>query len=146
MTDPTSTDPSRSWPAKVLDRFGSAEEIEISTRRVGGSLRGYVPIWAVVVDGALYVRSFRGSDGAWYRHATAHPFGAIRAGGHHLEVAFAAAGRDVRPAIDAAYRAKYARYGNSYLRPMLAEQAVAATLRITPTEPTRTSLMKGNDR
>ncbi|WP_018603331.1 hypothetical protein [Mycobacterium sp. 155] len=32
MTDP--------WPTDVLDRFGTAEEIEISTRRVDGSLRG----------------------------------------------------------------------------------------------------------
>jgi hypothetical protein len=33
---------------------------------------------------------------------------------------------------DEAYRAKYARYGSTYLRPMLAEQARAATLRLTP--------------
>jgi hypothetical protein len=72
--------------------------------------------------------------------------GAIRFGSHQVEIAFAPAGQEVRTAIDTAYQAKYARYGSSYLRPMLAEQAVAATLRVTPTEPTRTSLMKGNDR
>ncbi len=130
MTDPIS------WPADVLDSFGSAEEIEISTHRIDGSLRGYVPIWGVIVDGALYVRSYRGGNGAWYQHATAHPVGAIRVGGHQLDVTFAPAGQDVRPdvrpAVDAAYRAKYARYGDSYLRPMLAEQAVAATLRVNP--------------
>jgi hypothetical protein len=42
MTDLTPTD-----PGEVLDLFGSAEQIEISTRRVGGTLRGFVPIWAV---------------------------------------------------------------------------------------------------
>lgn len=126
MADPNS------WPAKVLNRFGSAEEIEISTRRVDGSLHGYVPIWAVIVDGGLYVRSYRGGDGAWYRHATAHPIGAIRAGGRRLEVIFAPAGQDVCPAVDAAYRAKYARYGDSYLRAMLAEPAAATTLRVSP--------------
>lgn len=132
MTDGTPTAPAGSWPTDVLDRFGSAEEIEISARRVDGSLRGYVPIWAVIVDGALYVRSYRGGDGVWYRHATEHPFGAIRTGGRQLEVTFAPAGQNVRPAVDAAYRAKYARYGDSYLRPMLAEPAVAATLRVCP--------------
>lgn len=125
MTDPNS------WPADVLDSFGSAEEIEISTRRVDGSLRGYVPIWPVVADGALYVRSYRGIDGAWYRHAAAHRAGAIRIGGQQTDVTFAPVGPDVRPAVDAAYRAKYARYGGSYLRPMLAESAVATTLRVS---------------
>lgn len=100
---------------------------------------GYVPIWVVAVDGDLYVRSYRGGDGAWYRHATQHPFGAIRFGNHQMEVTFAPAGGAVRPAVDAVYRAKYARYrakyaryGDNYLRPMLAEPAVAATLRVIP--------------
>jgi hypothetical protein len=35
-------------------------------------------------------------------------------------------------AVDDAYRAKYARYGATYLQPMLAAGAVAATLRLTP--------------
>lgn len=132
MTDPTPTGSARPWPTDLLDRIGSAEEIEISTRRVDGSLRGYVPIWAVVVAGGLYVRSYRGGDGGWYRHAAAHPAGAIRAGGHQLEVTFTPAGQDVRPAVDAAYRAKYAHYGDTYLRAMLAEPAAATTLRVSP--------------
>ena len=35
-------------------------------------------------------------------------------------------------AIDGAYRSKYARYGDTYLQPMLADQAIAATLQLTP--------------
>jgi hypothetical protein len=34
--------------------------------------------------------------------------------------------------IDAAYCAKYARYGESYLTTMLGEQAVASTLKLNP--------------
>jgi hypothetical protein len=34
--------------------------------------------------------------------------------------------------IDAAYRAKYARYGESYLTTMLGKQAVASTLKLNP--------------
>ncbi len=127
MKDPNLTD-----PEKALDPFGSAVEIEISTRRVDGTLRGYVPIWAVAVDGGVYVRSYQGGDGAWFRHASKHPVGAIRFGGHQMNVSFTIAEPDVRPAVDAAYRAKYARCGESYLRAMLAEPAVAATLRIIP--------------
>ncbi|ORA26023.1 DUF2255 family protein [Mycobacterium aquaticum] len=132
MSDPTPTASAQAWPPGVLDRFRSAGEIEISTRRIDGSLRGYVLIWAVVVDGELYVRSYHGGEGAWYRHAVAHPAGSIWTGGQQMDVTFAPAGQDVGPAVDGAYRAKYARYGDSYLRPMLADKAVAATLRVDP--------------
>jgi hypothetical protein len=37
-------------------------------------------------------------------------------------------------AIDRAYQAKYARYGNSYVKPMVADAAKAATLRLLPGE------------
>jgi hypothetical protein len=99
MTDLTPTDPGR-----VLDLFGPAEEIEITTRRADGTLRGYVPIWVVAVDGGLYVRSYRGGDGAWYRHATGDPFGAIRFGSHQVEATFGPAGRDIRTAVAATLR------------------------------------------
>jgi hypothetical protein len=120
------------WPPDELTRLGGADEIDISTRRRDGSLRPFVPIWTVTVDDALYVRSYRGSGGSWYQHATADPNGAIRAGGLHRDVAFAPADPASRPAVDAAYRVKYARFGDSYLQPMLAEQAVTATLKLTP--------------
>lgn len=120
------------WLVDDLARYSTTEEIEISTRRADGSLRDFVPIWSVAVDGALYVRSYRGVGGAWYRHASAYPTGVIRAGGKQTDVTFAAAGDDVREAVDVAYRAKYARYGDSFLQPMLADQAAAATLRLNP--------------
>jgi hypothetical protein len=47
------------WSADDLALFGGAEQIDLSTRRRDGSLRPFVPIWIVTVDGALYVRSYR---------------------------------------------------------------------------------------
>jgi hypothetical protein len=126
---------SSAWPADTLDRFGAADEIDISTRRADDSLRGFVPIWIVTVDNALYVRSYRGRDGAWYRYATARPAGAIRTAGQQVDVTFTVIDphqRDLLAAIGDAYRATYGRYGDRYLQPMLAEQAVAATLRLIP--------------
>jgi hypothetical protein len=123
------------WSAGPLARFGGADEIEISTRRDDGSLRPFVPIWVVAVGDALYVRSYRGPGGAWYRHAIQHPAGAIRAAGQPADVTFTPVGqqqRDLIKAIDDAYRGKYARYGDTYLQPMLADQAVATTLQLTP--------------
>ncbi len=119
------------WTATDVDRFGGAEEIQISTRRKDGTLRPFVPVWIVAVDGALYVRSYRGADGS-YRQAAARPVGAIRVGAHLTDVTFATAAEDVRDAVDKQYRSKYARYSNSYLQPMLADTAVAATVRLDP--------------
>ncbi len=124
--------PTAAWPAGELIRLGGADEIEISTRRPDGSLRPFVPIWIVAVGDALYVRSYRGTGGAWYQHATQHPAGSIRSADHHADVTLAPAGQTQREAIDAAYRAKYARYGVTYLPPIHACQAVNATLRVVP--------------
>ena len=121
-----------SWTTGELDRIGSADELEITTARSDGSLRRWVPIWVVRVGDGVYVRSYRGADGAWYRHATQHAQGRIRAGGVERDVAVDRPDDTVQPAIDDAYRAKYARYGAAYLRPMLAARATATTLRLTP--------------
>ena len=50
------------WSADDLTLFAGADQIGISTRRRDGTLRPFVPIWIVTVDGALYVRSYRGAD------------------------------------------------------------------------------------
>jgi hypothetical protein len=120
------------WTTAELDRVDGADELQITTARRDGSLRSWVPIWAVRVGNELFVRSYRGTDGAWYRHATQLPNGRIRANGMERGVAFDSADENFTTAVDEAYRAKYARYGSTYLRPMLAEQARAATLRLTP--------------
>jgi hypothetical protein len=55
------------WTAEELARIGAAEELEIAPRRRDGTLRRAVPIWVVRVGDDLYVRSWRGSHGAWFR-------------------------------------------------------------------------------
>lgn len=91
-----------------------------------------MPIWVVAVDGTLSVRSYRGATGAWYRHASRHSSGSVRLDGLRRDIAFVHPSDEVRDVIDDAYRNKYARYGESHLRTMLAEPAVAATLRLVP--------------
>ena len=110
------------WSADDLALFGGAAQVDISTRRPDDSLRPFVPIWIVAVDGTLYVRSYRGADGAWYRLASTHPDGAIRTNGVHREVTFTHADPATNDAVDAAYRAKCGRYGASYLTTMLGDR------------------------
>jgi hypothetical protein len=119
------------WTTDELDRIGRAEELHITTTRPDGSLRTWVPIWVVRAGDDLIVRSYRGADGAWYRHATRLPHGRIRTGGLERDITLTPADTSA-DVIDQAYRAKYGRYAGSYLDPMLSDRATAATLRLVP--------------
>jgi hypothetical protein len=119
------------WTADELDRIAAAEELRIAARRRDGSLRRSVPIWVARVGDDLYVRSWRGAGGGWYRTARAMHQGQISAGGVDRDVALAEVGDEAADAIDAAYRAKYGRY-SGYVEPMVAPQARATTLKLRP--------------
>lgn len=120
------------WTQEELGKIGAAEELEIAPQRRDGSLRKPVPIWVVRVGDNLYVRSYRGSDGAWYRAAVAQHAGRIRAGGVEKEVAFVAeTDPGVNDQVDGAYRAKYGRYPQ-YVSPMLTPAVRATTIKLAP--------------
>jgi hypothetical protein len=90
-----------------------------------------VPIWVVRVGEALYVRSYRGPSGGWYRRARATVESAQTArslGSDFSEVA----GTELRARIDEAYRVKYGRYGSSYVTPMASDSAAETTLQLEP--------------
>lgn len=90
-----------------------------------------MPIWVVRDGDDLYVRSFRGSAGAWYRAARARPEGRIRSGGVDKDVTFVeVTDPGVNDRIDTAYRTKYGRYGASYVNPMVASRDT--TLKLVP--------------
>jgi hypothetical protein len=86
-----------------------------------------VPIWAVVVDGEAYVRSYRGERGAWYRRA-------LREG--RVEIDGIAArveperDPDVNERVSAAFRAKYGDRSPSSTDAMVTPEVVATTLRL----------------
>ena len=99
------------WTPHQLDHIGAADELEITTRRPDGSLRDWVPIWVVRIHDDLYVRSYRGAEGAWFRHATAAGSALIRVGGLERDVVLSAPPDvSVHAQIDDVYRDKYGRY------------------------------------
>jgi hypothetical protein len=120
------------WTAEELGKVGAADELRIAALRPDGSLRPYVTIWVVRVGGGLYVRSYRGRKGAWFRSVLRRPEGRIRAGGAERDVRFEEPRDADHDAIDKAYRAKYARYGSTYVDPMVGPGARVTTLRLTP--------------
>jgi hypothetical protein len=109
------------WTGDELGRIGAAKELRIAPRRRDGGLRTPVTIWVVRVGDDLYVRSWRGSAGGWYRDARDSHEGRISAGGIDRDVAF----------VDAAYREKYGRY-SCYVEPMVRPKARATTLKLVP--------------
>ena len=120
----------RDWTAEELHRIGAADELEIAALRADGTLRPATTIWVVRVGDDLYVRSWRGRRGGWFRSVLQRPEGRIRAGGLTRDVAFREPDDADHDTIDHAYQTKYARYGKSYVDPMVGQDAKAATLRL----------------
>jgi hypothetical protein len=123
------------WTAEELDAIGRADELEVAPGRRDGTLRRPTPIWVVRVGDDLYVRSFRGRDGRWFRAARATHEGHISAGGVEKDVRFVETGDEAtNGAVDGEYLAKYGRYGARYVDSMLAADARATTLKLAPAQ------------
>jgi len=121
------------WTSDELGTIASAAELQIAPLRLDGTPRDPVTIWVVRTGDDLYVRSYRGTGGAWYRHARERHKGRIQANGIGKDVTFA---DETDPAIndqiDAAYRSKYRSHGGAYVEPMVSPAVRATTLRLIP--------------
>jgi len=119
------------WTSVELAAIADADELRIASKRSDGTLREPVIIWVVRDGDDLYVRAYKGRDGAWFRGARQRHQGHIQAGGIDEDVTFIEeSDAAVNDRIDTAYRTKYGRYGATYLDPMVADAARAATLRL----------------
>jgi hypothetical protein len=95
----------QTWAPDELDRTGAAEE--------------------------LFLRSWRGAGGGWYRAVQASHARHISAGGVERDVAYVADDDKLNDAVDAAHREKHSRY-TGYVAPMVAPQAQVTTRRLVP--------------
>jgi len=120
------------WASEELEKIAGADELHISTMRPDGSLRNPVTIWVVRANNDLYIRSVKGPEGKWFRHALERHQSRIDAGGVSKDVAFEQADDSVKAAIDKAYQDKYHQYGDRIVGSTLTSQAKAATLKLIP--------------
>jgi hypothetical protein len=120
------------WTSEELTRIGTAEELEIASRRRDGTLGTPRTIWVVRVGDELYVRSMYGRAGGWFPATQVRHQGHIRAGGVDKDVTFADADPDLNDQIDAAYRDKYRRYGPNIIGGVVNPGAQAATIKLVP--------------
>ena len=120
------------WTSDELTKIGTAEELQIASLRVDGTLRKPVIIWVVCLGDDLYVRSVNGRTSAWFRGMQTRHEGHIRAGGVDKDVTFVEdADSEINEQIDAAYRTKYRRYPSS-VDHINSPTARTATIKLVP--------------
>ena len=125
------------WTAEQLQHIDATPELEISSGPDDGKPRRWLPIWVVRVDGQVYVRTWYRRSTGWFGRAVASRTARIRVPGVEADVSVEDLG-DHAPtdAVNQAYRAKY---GGGGTGGMVTEEAVATTLRLTPTSCTKAS-------
>jgi hypothetical protein len=113
-----------------LDLLASMEEIRVETRSQAGDTHKTI-VWPLVRHGVVYLRSYKGPSGRWYREALADPEIALLFDRRRLPArALPATDAASVEACSAALRDKYRR--SHSLEAMLAPAVLPTTLRIEP--------------
>jgi hypothetical protein len=105
----------RRFPRKVLAAIDDEKILRI---RAGTGDHRFIGIWAVVVEGRVFVRSWSLKPRSWYRTFLEEPQGAIRVSDREIAVrALPTRSERLRDAIDEAYLQKYNTRGSlKYVR------------------------------
>ena len=113
-----------------LDLLASTKEVRVETRSKTGEVHRTI-VWPVVRDGAVYLRSYRGPAGRWYREAVADPDIALLFDRRRVPARAVQATDDA--SVEACSQALREKYPRSYsLEAMLVPDVLATTLRIEP--------------
>src|SRR5918998_793296 len=93
------------FPERIVSAIRKSQIIGI---RAGTKPHRIIGIWAVVVEGRVFVRSWSLKPRSWYRTFLEEPQGAIQVGGRELAIrAVRTRSERLKRAIDEAYLAKY---------------------------------------
>ena len=116
--------------AEALAAIEKYANVRIETHAANGT-EHRTTIWAVVEDGAVYVRTFKGPQSRWYREALARPNVALHVAKRRVPLLAVPA---ADPASIAACSAGLSRkYKASYsLGAMLRDEVLDTTLRLDP--------------
>jgi hypothetical protein len=97
-------------PAKNGRLVEAARDAWSVAIRIGAKPHRFIRVWAVVVDGRIYARSWSLSAGGWYRTLVAEKEGLLQVGRHTAPFrGVQARGEALKSAVDRAYLAKYPR-------------------------------------
>lgn len=120
------------WAPADLAQVERADELRISSYRPDGTLRPAVIIWVVRVGDGVYVRSAQGPDNGWFRRALDAGRGHVSVGGVETDVDVVTPDDAPHDEIDAAYHAKYDRYGPAPGGAVTGPTVTAVTFRLDP--------------
>lgn len=111
-----------------LDLLATNEEIRVETRSATGEVHKTI-VWPVVRDGVVYLRSYKGEQGRWYREAMADPEIALLF--DHRRVPARAVPAPDAASVEACSAALRDKYPRSYsLEAMLVPAVLPTTIRI----------------
>ena len=116
------------WTTEDLRFLVGTRELEIAVPHADGRPGARTPIWVVVVDDEVFIRTWRRRSTGWYGRAVHAARARVRVADRSVDVIVAVKGDADRDAVDAAYRAKY---GAAGARSMVTPEAAASTLRIS---------------
>ena len=102
--------------------------------RAGTQPHRFIGIWAVVVEGRVFVRSWSLKPRSWYRTFLEEPRGAIQVGDREIAVrAVRTRSERLKAAVDRAYLEKYKTPGSiKYAQDLGGEKSRATTTELVP--------------
>lgn len=123
---------SRGLPRSLV---AAIDEARILGVRAGArSDHRFIGIWAVVVDGRVFARSWTLKPGGWYRTFLEDPRGTLQVGDREVRVrAVPVRSERLRDAVEAAYAGKYPTPGSrTYVRGFRTKRRREATMEFLP--------------
>lgn len=125
--------PMRRFPADVLATIRDGKSLGI---RAGTRPHRFIGIWAVVVEGRVFVRSWSLKPRSWYRTFLEEPRGAIQVAGREIPVrAVRTRSERLKNAVDRAYLEKFnAPWSIKFARDLGRAKSRATTTELVPAE------------
>lgn len=119
------------FPPKVLAAIATGQILGI---RAGTQPHRFIGIWAVVVKGRVFVRSWSLKERSWYRTFLVDPRGAIQVAGRAVAIrAVRTRSESLKDAVSRAYLEKYDTPGAiRYARDLGGKKSRATTTEIVP--------------
>ncbi len=121
------------WSPELLALLHDIKEVDIETTADDAGTTHRAIIWVVVDEGEVFIRSWKGERGRWYREIRERPGAVLHVGGQSVSVrAEAAIDPDSVRRVSDALRAKYSRGSPESTAGMLLPATLPTTLRLVP--------------
>ena len=118
----------------AADTLAAIRDGQILRIRAGTEAHRFIGIWAVVVEGRVFVRSWSLKPRGWYQTFLEEPCGAVQVSGREMPVlAVRTRSERLKDAIDRAYLEKYNTRGSlKYARDLGRPKSRATTTELVP--------------